>query len=230
MDDLWVLMHAYRSHQMKKQRFKLYLTGLILLTAIWMAWPEPKQLDGETPDSKSAQSGNSTKGISWQILGVGEEENQNRPKNRPSSFEDSGIKRIDRLIAHQTLSNQEVAEQLRMIAKDKSMPEKVRTEALGHGVILDLSTFADMAADAQLPLVMAENLLEQVINENRDPALQIRVYTDFMNHSSPEIRKEAKGLLAFILEDDMDQVDDAKLLQMAETKIKQIQAEELPEE
>jgi hypothetical protein len=210
---------------MKKQRLKLYLTGLILLTAVWMAWPEPKQTEGKFSNSTSAQSGNSTKGISWRMLDIGEEENQNRPKNRPSSLEDSGMKRIDRLIAHQTLSNREVAEQLRMIAKDKSIPEKVRTEALGHGVILDLRIFADMAADAQLPIEMAENLLEHVINENRDPALQIRVYTDFMNHTSSEIREEAKDLLAFMLEDDLGEADEATLRQMADDKLKQLESE-----
>ncbi len=216
--------------KMKKQRFKFILIGFLLLISIWLAWPEPKQASGQSADTTSTQSGNSRKGIGWQLLGFGEKENQNRPKNRPSSLEDSGMKRIDRLITHQTLSNQEVAEQLRGIAKDKSMPENVRAEALGHGVILDLATFAEMAADAQLPPEMAEDLLQHVINENRDPALQIRAYKDFLNHSSPEIRDQAKELLAFILEDDEGKADDATLLQMADAKIKQIQAEKPPEE
>jgi hypothetical protein len=127
-------------------------------------------------------------------------------------------------ILHAT-SNQEVAEQLRAIAQDKRMPENVRAEALGHGVILDLPVFVNMAADTQLPEAMAKELFQHVVNENGNPALQIRAYMDFLNHSSSEIREESKGLLAFVLEDDKGEADEATLIQMADAKLKQIEAE-----
>ena len=215
--------------KMKNQRFKLLLIGFLLLISIWLAWPEPQQTADQSDQATSTQSGKAKKGIDWHLPGFGGKAKQSRPKNRPSSNEDAGTKRIDRLITNQTLSNQEVAEQLRVIAKDKSMPENVRGDALGHGVILDLAAFADMAGDAQLPLEMAEELLQHVINENRDPALQIRAYTDFMNHSSPEIRDQAKDLLAFILEDDEGKADEATLLQMADARLKKIEAANPPE-
>lgn len=212
---------------MKKQRIKVILIWLVLLISIWIAWPETKQTSASSQPTTSNPSKNNQKGIGWHSLGFGEKKNQTRPQNRPSSSADSASKRIDQLITHQTLSNKEVAEQLRAIAQDKRIPENVRAEALGHGVILNLPTFADMAADTQLPKEMAQDLLHHVINENRDPALQIRAYIDFLNHSSQEIRDEAKNKLSFILEDDDHQHDEAALLQMADTKLKQIQAEKL---
>ncbi len=212
---------------MKKQRNKLILIGLFLIISIWIAWPETKQTSAPSQSTTSHQSKKTQKGIGWHSLGFGEKNPQTHPQNRPSSSTDSALNRIEQLITHQTLSNQEVAKQLRAIAQDKRMPENVRVEALGHGVILDLATFADMAADTQLPIQMAQDLLQHVINENRDPALQIQAYIDFLNHSSQEIRDQAKDKLSFMLEDDDHQYDEVALLQMADTKLKQIQAEVL---
>ncbi len=210
---------------MKKQRTKLILIGLLLLISIWFAWPETKQTSAQSQPTTSNLSKNTQKGIGWHSLGFGEKTPQTHPQNRPGSSADSASKRIDRLITHQTLSNQEVATQLRAIAQDKRIPENVRAEALGHGVLLNLATFVDMAADTQLPKDMAQDLLHHIINENRDPALQIRAYIEFLNHSSQEIREQAKDKLSFILEDDDRQNDEATLLQMADAKLKQIQAE-----
>jgi uncharacterized protein (UPF0147 family) len=204
---------------MKKQRNKLFLIGLLLLISIWIAWPETKQTSAQSQSTTSNPSKKTQKGIGWHSLGFGGKNPQTHLQNRPGSSTDSALNRIEQLITHQTLSNREVAEQLRAIAQDKRMPENVRAEALGHGVILDLATFADMAADTQLPIQMAEDLLQNIINENRDPALQIQAYIDFLNHSSQEIRDQAKNKLSFILEDDDHQMADAKL--------KQIQAEVL---
>jgi hypothetical protein len=76
---------------------------------------------------------------------------------------------------------------------------------------------------------MAEEFLQHVINENRNPALQIRTYANFLNHSSPEIRGEVKSLLAFMLEDDAGEKDVPSLLKMAEAKLKLLDAEKLVE-
>ncbi|MES2982323.1 MAG: hypothetical protein V4727_08415 [Verrucomicrobiota bacterium] len=212
---------------MKKQRLKLILVGLLLLFAIWMAWPETKS-SGNPNSAENSQSNSKRSG--WHMLGFGKEDKQSRPLNRTQSGADSAMKRIDRLITHQTLSNHEVAEQLRIIAMDKRIPEKARAEALGHGVILELAIFTDMAADTQLPEEMAATLLQHIINANQDRALQIRAYTEFLNHPSPEIRDEAKQLLAFILEEDSGEADEATLRQMADAKLEQLAAEKPPEQ
>lgn len=214
--------------KMKKQRLKLTLIGLLLLLSVWVAWPETKS-SNTTNHTPNTGSGKERKRIGWHLLGLGADEKKRGPINRTQSTVDSAMGRIDRLISHQTLSNREVAEQLLIIAKDKQIPEHARAEALGHGVILDLPVFAGMAADNQLPEEMAKDLLQHVINANQERSLQIRAYTEFLNHQSPEIRDQAKELLAFILEDDAGAADEAKLLQMADAKLKQL-AEEKPQE
>lgn len=212
---------------MKKQRFKLILTGFLVVFAIWMVWPETKTTGlSENTENQPSRSGRG----GWSLPGFGRDEKGPGGPERIRSSDDSVAQRIDRLINHPSLSNHEVAEQLLLIAKDRGVSEKVRAEALGHGVILELGVFASMAADTQLPEEMAENLLNHVINENTNPALQIRAYKDFMNHSSSEIRDEARETLAFILEDDAGEADQATLIQMADAKLKQIEAEKPPEE
>lgn len=222
----WRGKHPELVH-MKKERFKLILTGFLVLIAIWMVWPDTRTTDRsegvEHPPSRSGRSG-------WSLPGLGRDEKESGAPARVRSSDDSVIQRIDRLINHPSLSNREVAEQLLLIAKDQGVSENMRAEALGHGVILELAIFAGMAADTQLPEEMAENLLTHVINENANPSLQIRAYKDFMNHSSPDIREKARETLAFILEDDAGEADQATLIQMADAKLKQIEAEKPPEE
>ena len=213
---------------MKKQKLRIILTALLMLGLIWIAWPESKLADS-SGDLSNSEPSKKDKRRDWHLFGSAGDDKSNGSKNRTSSLVDSGLKRIDRLITHQTLSNEEVAEQLRGIAQDKHMPEKVRSEALGHGVILDLDTFANLSADTQLPVEMAEVFLQHVINENRNPTLQIRTYVNFLNHSSPEIREEVQNLLAFMLEDDAGEKDVPSLLKMAEAKLKQLEAEKLAE-
>jgi hypothetical protein len=207
---------------MKNQRLCLILIGLLLLLTIYLVWPETKSADSP---NEATNTESNRKRIGWHLLGIGQNEKQQRPLNRTQSSGNSAMERIDRLITHQALGNHEVAEQLLIIAKDKRIPENARAEALGHGVILDLPVFAHMAVDSQLPEEMAEDLLQHVINDNGNQALQIRAYVDFLNHSSPEIREEAKQMLAFILEDDLGEADEATLIQMADAKLKQLEAE-----
>lgn len=214
--------------KMKNQRLRLILMALIILGLVWVVWPESRSSD-RSNDTPNSEINNTSKRTSPSSFGSREDDKSDRPKNRTSSMENSGMKRIDRLIHNQTLNNKEVAEQLRVIAQDKHMPENVRADALGHGVILDLDTFANLSADTQLPREMAEEFLQHVINENRNPALQIRTYANFLNHSSPEIRGEVKSLLAFMLEDDAGEKDVPSLLKMAEAKLKLLDAEKLVE-
>lgn len=214
--------------RMKKQKLRLILMALLMLGLIWIAWPESRPSD-RSNDTLNSGISNTSKRTEPSLFGSREDDKSSRPKNRTSSMEDSGMRRIDRLINNQTLNNKEVAEQLRVIAQDKHMPENVRSDALGHGVLLDLDTFANLSGDTQLPKEMAEEFLKHVINENRNPALQIRTYVNFLNHSSPEIREEVHGLLAFMLEDDAGEKDVPSLLKMAEAKLKLLDAEKLVE-
>ena len=213
---------------MKNSRLRFLLTCLILLSLIWLVWPDQEASDHLSSD---AETNDKPRSLHIHRFGdLGRETKQDSLLKRSKPSNETGLQRIDRLINHQTLSNHEVAEQLLIIAEDKRIPEDARAEALGHGLILDLPVFAHMAADANLVEEMAEDLLQHVINENQDPALQIRALKDFLNHQSSEIREEAKQVLAFILGDDSGEADEATLIQMADAKLKQIEAEKPPAE
>lgn len=217
---------------MKNSRLRLLLACLILLSLIWLVWPDrehsQKNLNA-SPDAKSERTHVDLNLSDTEKYNTHDKKQRKAP-SRVESTNDQGLKRLDSLILNKTLSNREVAEQLHMIASDKGMSEEIRSQALGHGVLLDLPVFTNLAADTQLPVEMAEELLMHVINENRDPALQITTYKNFLNHPSSEIRDEARQLLAFILEDDFEEADQAKLVQMADAKLKQLEAQKLAEE
>ena len=213
---------------MKNSRLRFLLTFLILLSLIWLAWPDQEASDYLSSD---AVSNDKPRGLHIPGFGdLGRETKQDSLLKRSKPSNEAGLQRIENLIENRTMNHHEVAEQLRAIMEDKRMPEEVRKEALGHGIILDLPVFADLAADTQMSEEMAEDLLQTVINENSNPALQIRALKDFLNHQSSEIREEAQQVLAFILGDDLGEADEATLIQMADAKLKQIEAEKPPEE
>ncbi|MEY3393935.1 MAG: hypothetical protein RL346_171 [Verrucomicrobiota bacterium] len=208
---------------MKHQRYRYVAGAAVLVLLIWFAWPE--RSEPGRPDHVDARS---------EGAGVGQKpaqrirnpehpdhsksNRQSRPK-RVDPSDHSGLSRLESLLNNQTLSNQEAAEQLLGIVRDKRLSDEVRAEALGHGVILELPVFAGLAGDTELPLVLADTLLTHVINANHDPALQIRAYRDFLNHPSAEIRDEAQRMLAFVLEDDLGELDTQALIQQAEKKL-----------
>jgi hypothetical protein len=213
---------------MKNHPIRLAMVGLILPILIWLAWPNGSdESNGQEMASPQPESERGRVNLGFAESGISNSHDkvQRKTPNRVNSTDEQGMRRLDSLILNQTLEHREVAVQLRMIASDKRNSKEIRSEALGHGVLLDLPVFANMAADTQLPVDMAQDLLMHVINHNQDPALQIRAYKDFLTHPSSEIREEARQRLAFILEDDFDEADGATLLKMADEKLKQLEAE-----
>lgn len=219
---------------MNYQRLRLILTALTLPVLIWFAWPDDESSVGGQPKANDSSSPGKPNRSGLADNDDSEFPRKNRPSSNPqdrnASVDEAAMARINSLITNETLSNREVAEQLRMIAKDTRMSNEVRSEALGHGLILDSEVFASMAQDTQLPEEMADELLTHVINANDNPALQIQAFKDFLNHPSSEIRDQAKDMLAFILEDDAGEADEPTLRQMADAKLKQLEAEKLAEE
>jgi hypothetical protein len=213
---------------MKNHPIRLAIVGLILPILIWLAWPNGADesngqgIAGPQPES---ERGRLYLGLPESGISNSHDKVQRKTPNRVNSKDEQGMRRLDSLILNQTLDHREVAEQLRMIASDKRNSKEIRAEALGHGVLLDLPVFANMAGETQLPVDMAQDLLMHVINHNQDPALQIRAYKNFLTHPSLDIREEARQMLAFILEDDFDEADDATLLKIADEKLKQLENE-----
>ncbi len=207
-------------------RFRLHLLvpALVLPALIWLAWPRSPEPEVQHIDPQTRASG---KRLGSHELG---NEATYHPKRLRSirtmqmdEADKAALMRVESLVADPGLENHEAALELLMIAQDKRLSEKVRAEALEHGVLLDLPTFAGMAADDQMPLEMADTLLTHVINENQDEALQIRSYRDFLNHPSPEIHDQALQMLRFVVGDRDESEDEASLRRMAVDKLGELE-------
>lgn len=155
---------------------------------------------------------------------MGRDTRQRRLRNPNSAVEDGGI---DRILTNQALDDDEAARMLREIAEDQGVPSSVRKDAMEHGVLLNVSGFAPMAADPELPEEMAEALFDAVRNHGGDLALQLRTLMDFINHPSEEIREDAKDTLAFLLGDDLGKDDVETLTKKAAEELAELEAEKL---
>ncbi|MGA0900413.1 MAG: hypothetical protein ACO3SO_08410 [Luteolibacter sp.] len=111
---------------------------------------------------------------------------------------------------------------LRKLAADRSIPLAQRVDALEHGLNLDVAAFSDFAAMDQIPAEMAIVLIEEVMNENSQPAIQIQIYMDLLSHPDPAVSTEAKEMLAFMVEDDFEEADLAGLMQMGRQKLDEL--------
>ena len=155
---------------------------------------------------------------------MGRDTRPRRLRNPNSAVEDGGI---DRILTNEALDDDEAARMLREIAEDQGVPSSVRKDAMEHGVLLNVSEFAPMAADPELPEEMAEALFDAVRNHGGDLALQLRAFMDFLNHPSAEIREDAKDTLAFLLGDDLGKDDVETLTKKADEELAELEAEKL---
>ena len=211
---------------MKRQQLAQAFLGLVVLVLIWLAWPGAETSYDPSNPSKT-ESRDNHKHSSLDSPSMGRDNRQRRPRNPERPVEDAGI---DRILTNQAVDDDEAARMLREIAEDQGVPLSVRKDALGHGVLLNLSVFATMAADAELPEEMAEVLFDEVRNAGGDLALQLRAFMDFLNHPSAEIREDAKDTLAFLLDDDLSEDDIDTLKKKAAEKLAELEAEKLKDE
>lgn len=212
---------------MKRQRLTQVFLGLAVLVLIWLAWPGTKSGDDASNPSKTETRAND-KRSSLDSSGKARETRQRRLRNSGSAATDTDI---DGILRNEALDEEEAAWKLRDIAEDQRVEPSVRKDAMEHGVLLnlDLNVFAPMAADPELPVEMAEALLDAVRNHGDDLPLQLRAYMDFLNHPSPEIHEDAKDTLAHLLEDDEGKANAKSLINMAAEKLAELEAEKLTE-
>lgn len=217
---------------MKQYRLRLLLTGVLTLLLIWAAWPERgASLDPISEDANDVANVRKPGTTARERIRIRTKREQRDGIANPA--DKIGMQRIDRAIEDQSLTGSQAAEVMHSVARDSAYSVNLRSEALVHGVLLDLSVFADMAEDPELPMEMAEELLTAVANENDKEALQIRAYMGFLNHPSEEIRDDATSLLAFVLEPESeqpeseqpesDQPDKESLLKAAISKLKELE-------
>ena len=211
----------FSTTDMKRQQLTQVLLGLVMLVLIWLAWPGTKSADDPSNPSKTETRANH-KQSGLDSPGMRRDTRQRRLRNPNSAVEDGGI---DRILTNEALDDDDAARMLREIAEDQGVPSSVRKDAMEHGVLLNLSEFAPMAADPELPEEMAEALLDAVRNHGDDLPLQLRSFMGLLNHPSAEIREDAKDTLAFLLEDDLGEDDIETLTKKADEKIAELEAE-----
>jgi hypothetical protein len=211
----------FSTTDMKRQQLTQVLLGLVMLVLIWLAWPGTKSADDPSNPSKTETRAN-LKQSGLDSPGMRRDTRQRRLRNPNSAVEDGGI---DRILTNEALDDDDAARMLREIAEDQRMPSSVRKDAMEHGVLLNLSEFAPMAADPELPEEMAEALLDAVRNHGDDLPLQLRSFMGLLNHPSAEIREDAKDTLAFLLGDDLGKDDIETLTKKAAEELAEHEAE-----
>jgi hypothetical protein len=210
---------------MKNPRLLLFALIAALPIVLWLVWP-----DGDSP----SQANNSTIETDVATGRLSSRETSTDRASDPASRASRGLERkpaaeaamaqVNHLLSNPALEDDYVVGRLREIAADTRLSLPVRSEAMGHGLLLDVPPFADLAAQSDLPAELAEALLGGVINSNENPAMQIEVYMNLMNHSSAGIREEALEMLRFMVEDDFEEADMEGLRRMAEAKLSSLAA------
>jgi len=107
---------------------------------------------------------------------------------------------VERIISDTTQTDIVAAESLAEIARRTDVPVEERFEALAHGLNLDFKSFANFASDPNLPLELAQRYLDELLNQNRNPALQIEGCVALLNHSDKGMQTQAADQLAFLVE------------------------------
>lgn len=135
----------------------------------------------------------------------------------PSSAE------VDAILVDESITDEQAAQKLREIAADDSFPLPQREEAMQHGLNLQPSVFGGFAeTQSDLPVELAQPLLQSMINFNESPLDQIRTYLALKDHTDPEIAQQAWEMLAFMLKDDERKETPERLEQLAREKIEEL--------
>jgi hypothetical protein len=204
---------------MKSYRPLLLL--LLLIPALWWVWPssEDKQQQPELP--AAAQNQRAPDGESATIVdGQGRARAGKRPRPQTDKAPESPV--VQQILTDESISNEAAAVQLRDLAQDRSLPPAQRLEALQHGLNLDIDAFADFPKEADLPPELATHLLHEMINHNDSPATQIQAYLALMNHADPETSALACEMLAFMVDENVDDVQPQRLAELGRKKLAEI--------
>jgi hypothetical protein len=73
---------------------------------------------------------------------------------------------------------------------------------LSHGLNLHFPSFADFPNDPTVPSELVQLYLDELLNYNQDPILQIEGCLALLKHSDEEIQVQAREQLAFLVQDE----------------------------
>lgn len=127
---------------------------------------------------------------------------------------------IERLLLNNSISHDETARQLAVIALDPNNPEAERLEAMEHGKNLGFAHLLPLSLDPNLPLPLAESFLHGLHGHDQTKE-QVSGALGLLNHADSDIRQQAQTLLGFLLEAEEDNESSDKLRAAADAFLKQ---------
>jgi hypothetical protein len=206
---------------MKPNRHLLWIF-LLLVPLLWLAWPSGEKAgrEAETPPGEDART--QTPGGSARVTD-GEADSNTRSRLSPRRV--SHLTGVDRILADDAITHEQAALQLRKLAMNPGAPVEDRLEALQHGLNLHAESFADFAQQKDLPPELASHYLQEMINYNQSPIIQIRSFMDLMNHPDEEVAGLAKEMLALEVGDEEEESSPEELLVAARSKLAELAAE-----
>ena len=109
---------------------------------------------------------------------------------------------VERILSDESISDSEAALSLAEIALRTDISVEERFEALAHGLNLDFRSFSKLSEDTNLPLELAQRYMDELLNFNEDPVVQLESSLGLMNHFDAEIQQQALRQLAFMVENE----------------------------
>lgn len=109
---------------------------------------------------------------------------------------------VERILDDESISESGAAASFAEIAMRSDISLEERYEALAHGLNLDFPSFVDIPSDPALPVEMAQLYLDELLNYNQNPVIQIEGCVALLKHSDKEIQVQAREQLAFLVQDE----------------------------
>ncbi len=203
--------------------YRQFLWGVLLLVPLlWWAWPSGQNASpGDTPSPAQNPKPVAAGATARTPDGPGPARTRSAQRQQPPSKpgKPAEAPEVGEVLANDAVSNVQAAARLHTIAMDRTRSTEERLEALQHGLNLDIATFAAFAGQPELPPELASHFLHEVINYNDSPATQLSTYMALMDHPDEEVSALAKEMLAFQVEDDLQEASREQLLQRGHQKI-----------
>jgi hypothetical protein len=107
---------------------------------------------------------------------------------------------VERIVSDTNQTDSVAAERLAEIARRSNVSVEERYEALAHGLNLDFKSFSNFAMEPDLPLELAQRFFDELLNQNRNPILQIEGCVALLSHTDKDLQTQAADQLAFLVE------------------------------
>lgn len=189
----------------------LIRVGLCLILAVVGIFVFNRSESGKVPlktDLAENHSGNASDHTSTsQSSAFGEAESgpdrtrsSNRKTGKVADLATGHFPLVERILSDTTIGDVEAAEGLAEIARRVDISLEERYEALAHGLNLDFKSFSNFVSDPDLPSELAQRYLDELLNQNKNPILQIEGCLALLGHSDQNMQSQAAEQLAFLVE------------------------------